>query len=219
MPLLDPRSSLEVAREHHDEMKGYMPTARFGSPLDLRQEMASDLDRALGAGSEEAIQECLTQHPYMIQYAIPNSGHHGTWAFPKQMVKPRGTDGSPGMIPDFLVATASSLGYKWWVVELKRFDHQFANIKGDALSPEGNRAVVQCSHYLRHMQDYIDAVRSQIRLGELIQPQGSVIIMGDSTTETSAQRRCRGDFDATHPRMEVVSYQRLRKGIAADLRR
>jgi hypothetical protein len=49
--------------------------------------------------------------PYLLQYAVDRSGHHGIWVYPKQMIKPKRADGTSGFIPDYLIATRSSLGY------------------------------------------------------------------------------------------------------------
>lgn len=193
------------------------PTARYGEPRDASEQALREISEALAAFKEEAIQAALSRHPYAIQYAIPQSGHHGTWAFPKQMIKMSGADSSPGLIPDFLVASRSSLGYYWHIVELKRFDRQFANLNGTAFSPDGNQAVAQCNRYLRHFQEYIDAVRGTIRIQELVQPVGVILIIGDSDSETAAQQRMRADFVRTNPRINVVSYRRILQGLERDV--
>lgn len=192
--------------------------ARFGWPADAKRPALDAFLSALESKSEEAIQEALTENPYLIQFAVKNSGHHGTWVFPKQMIKPRGADETPGLIPDFLVVTRSSLGYFWRVVELKRFDTQFANKSGDGYSPEGNRGVAQCNAYLAHFQDYIDAVRSNIRVAELIQPEGALLLIGDSEKESEEQRKCRSNFVRNNSRIDVVSYRRIIGGLESDLR-
>lgn len=172
---------------------------------------------ALEAGSEEVIQKVLTANPYLIQYAVKKSGHHGIWAFPKAMIRPRGVDETRGLVPDYLVVTRSSLGYFWHVVELKRFDVQFANRTGDGFSAEANKAIAQCNAYLTHFQDFIDAVRSNIHISELIQPEGAILIIGDSAKENEAQRRCRSDFVRTNSKIDVVSYRRIIERLTSDL--
>lgn len=106
------------------------------------------------------------------------------------MIRPRGADGTSGLIPDFLIATRLSLGYFWSVVELKRFDLQFSIRKGDGYSSEGGKTHAQCNSYLAHFQDYIDSVRSNVRIAELIQPKGAILLIGDSENESDAQRQC-----------------------------
>jgi hypothetical protein len=112
--------------------------ANFGCLRDVNSAVLEDLRDALSNGREEAIQKVLTANPYLIQYAVDRSGHHGIWVYPKLMIKPPGSDGTAGLIPDYLVATKSSLGYFWHVVELKRFDVQFSNSDGSGLSPDGH---------------------------------------------------------------------------------
>jgi hypothetical protein len=203
--------------EQRKKAMAEFPGAKFGWPGDAKRPLLQAIKSALEVGSEEAIQKALTENPYLIQYAIDGSGHHGTWAFPKQMIRPRGADGTAGLIPDFLVVTQSSLGYFWHVVELKRFDVQFANRSGDGLSTEGNKAVAQCNNYLTHFQDYIDAIRSNIRIEELIQPKGAILLIGDSAKENKAQRQCRANFVRNSAKIEVVSYRRIINALGSDL--
>jgi hypothetical protein len=193
------------------------PSAHFGCILDINLGVKNALRVALANGSEESIQKVLTANPYLIQYAVDQSGHHGIWVFPKPMIKPPGTDGTRGLIPDYLVVTRSSLGYLWHVVELKRFNVQFARRDGRGLSQDGNKAIAQCNVYLSHFQDYVDAVRCNIRIGELIQPRGVVLLIGNSATETQAQREYRANFVRTAPNIDVVSYQRIVHSLESDL--
>lgn len=87
----------------------------YGIRSDLTATAVDAFEDALHAGSEEQIQIVLTENPYLIQYAIRETGHHGTWVYPKQMIRPKAATGDPGLIPDFLVVTRSSLGDHWWV--------------------------------------------------------------------------------------------------------
>jgi Domain of unknown function (DUF4263) len=185
--------------------------------LEVRPAVLGALRAALADGREEEIQNVLSANPYLIQYAIDHSGHHGIWVFPKAMIRPPGADGTRGLIPDYLVVTRSSLGYFWHVVELKRFDTQFANSDGSGFSPEGHKAVAQCQAYLTHFQDYVDAVRSNIRIAELIQPEGAILLIGNSSMESEAQRQCRSNFVRNTPKINVVSYQRIVAALESDL--
>ena len=151
----------------------------------------------------------------MLQYAIPDSGHHGVWIFPKQAIKPNAQNGTAGLIPDYLVASRSSLGFFWHVVELKRFDRQFSNARGDNFSTDGGRGVVQCQKYLKHFNDYIDAVRTNIQAPDLVQPRGAILLIGDAEAESVQQNELRANFES--PRVSVVSYRRLIAGVANDM--
>jgi hypothetical protein len=216
MPPLFKQLTPEYLAERRREFAEEFPGSRFGCPPDMKVSLLNALQIALQSGPEEVIQNLLTDNPYLIQYAVKHSGHHGVWAFPKQMIKPRAADGTQGLIPDFLIATRSSLGYFWYIVELKRFDVQFANEKGSGFSSEGNKAIVQCNTYLAHFQDYVDSVRSNIRVAELIQPEGAILLIGDSKKETPSQRRCRAEFVRNHPKIDVVSYRRILNGLESD---
>jgi hypothetical protein len=197
------------------ELRGYFPGARFGTIRDISTATYNGLQKALAEGGEEPIQRFLTANPYVIQYAIPNSGHHGVWVFPKQMIKPSAQNGTVGLIPDYLVASRSSLGFFWHLVELKRFDRQFANPRGNNFSTDGGRGVVQCQKYLKHFDNYIDAVRANIQTQDLVQPKGAVLLIGDSEAEKVPQTEMRANFE--NSRISIVSYRRLIDGLTNDL--
>ena len=120
------------ATKYREELLQQISGAKVGTHWDLIYQVLLDFKAALAAKSEEAIQLVLTANPYLIQYALPQSGHHGIWVFPKPMIRPTAADGAKGMIPDYLVASRSSLGYYWHIVELKRTDVQFSNRTGAA---------------------------------------------------------------------------------------
>jgi len=199
------------------ELVQQFPSAGFGWLPDLEVSPLEVLVSALESSSEEAIQKVLSANPYLIQYAVKNSGHHGIWVFPKAMIRARGAEGTPGLVPDYLIVTQSSLGYFWHVVELKRFDVQFANRTGDGFSAAGNKAIAQCNAYLTHFQDYINVVRDSIRIKELIQPEGAILLIGDSEKESEAQRLCRSSFVRNNPKIDVVSYRRIVERLKSDL--
>jgi hypothetical protein len=173
MPAFLKSSDADVDK-YREELLQQFPGAEFGAHWNLRKDAFYTLRSALADSSEESIQKALTANPYLIQYAVSLSGHHGIWVFPKPMIKTPAADGSEGLIPDYLIATRSSLGYFWHRVELKRFDNQFANKKGRGLSKEGQAAVDQCNRYLTHFDDYIETVRNNVRVSETIRPEGAI---------------------------------------------
>jgi hypothetical protein len=79
-------------------------------------------------------------------------------------------------------------------------------------------AIQQCNGYLAHFQDYIDAVRSNVRIGDLVQPKGAIILIGNSATESEAQRESRANFVRNTPKIDVVSYQRILGSLESDMR-
>ena len=205
--------NFEQARSQWEVEKKKFLGANFGCLRDVSPAVLKAFRAARSEGPEEAIQKVITANPYLIQYAVARSGHQGIWVYPKAMIKPPGADGTPGLIPDYLIATRSSLGYFWHVVELKRFDVQFANSDGSGLSSEGHKAIAQCQAYLTHFQDYIETVRNNVRIPELIQPSGAVLLIGNSLAEFEVQRQRRAEFVRNTPRIDVVSYYRIVKGL------
>ena len=221
MPTLGQFKITSLADMDHEadiaEQRAKFPGSQYGDARLLRVGLGDEFETAL-KGSEETIQRFLTANPYLLQYVIPNSGHHGTWAFPKKMIRTKRTDGTPGLIPDYLVATRSSLGYYWHIVELKLASVQLAKPGGKSYSSDATGGIAQCSTYLSHFTDYIETVRSNIGVAELITPTSAILLIGDATTETDAQRICRSEFCGLAPRMIVASYDRIRRGLANDLR-
>lgn len=203
--------------ERRRSMVDEFPGSAIGLRTDLTAEAVDSFEDALLAQSEEAIQIVLGEHPYLLQYATPRSGHHGLWAYSKQVIRTRSADGAPGLIPDFLIVTRSSLGDFWHVVELKRFDHQFSDARGTGYSTAGHKALSQCAGYLSHFREYIEAVRVNAGISKLTQPTGAIILMGDSDTETDLQHRNRSNFVRSSSTIDVVSYRRILWGARADV--
>ncbi|MDC7674861.1 Shedu anti-phage system protein SduA domain-containing protein [Asticcacaulis machinosus] len=199
------------------EQSAKFPGALYGDARLLRAGLDEEFETSL-TGSEETIQKFLAANPYLLQYVIPNSGHHGTWVFPKKMIRTKRTDGTPGLIPDYLVATQSSLGYHWHIVELKLASVQFAKAYGKSYSRDATEGIAQCATYISHFTNYIETVRSNIGVTELITPKNAILLMGDARNETEEQRISRSEFCDLAPRMIVASYDRIRRGLANDLR-
>ncbi len=75
-----------------------------------------------------------------------------------------------------------------------------------------------CPRKRVNSSDYIENVRDNIGVTEVIQPKNVILLMGDSRTETGAQTKIRKEHHAIAKRIEVISYDRLRSGLANDLR-
>ena len=221
MPTLG-RFEIFGAEVDHDadiaEQRARFPGSLYGDPRFLRVGLDEEFETAL-KGPEETIQKFLSANPYLLQYVIPQSGHHGTWAIPKKMIRTKRTDGTPGLIPDYLVATRSSLGYYWHIIELKLASVQFAKLSGKSYSRDATEGIAQCATYISHFTNYIETVRSNIGVTELITPKDVILLIGDAKIEADAQRACRSEFCDLAPRIIVASYDRIRRGLANDLRR
>lgn len=209
----------EYMAKYREQQRALFPGALYGSQLDLKKSLLGEFETALRAGPEEAIQSFLSTNPYLLQYVMQNTGHHGIWVFPKRMIRTPKLNGTPGLIPDYLVVASNSLGYSWHIFELKRWDTQFANDSGDSLSAAGEKAVIQCATYLTYFNEYVETVRSNIGVPEITPPKNVVLLIGDSTTETDAQRIRRDEFCKLAPKIEIASYDRLRRGLINDVSR
>lgn len=94
---------------------------------------------------------------------------------------------------------------------------QFANKSGTGFSTMANLAITQCQGYLAHFSDYIDIVRANIHVPDLIQPNGVVLLIGEGAIETDAQRQVRANFVRTNKAIDIVSYDRIRYGLRHDV--
>jgi hypothetical protein len=133
------------------------------------------------------------------------------------MIRPKAANGTSGLIPDFLVATRGSLGYRWQIVELKKASIQFAKLSGKSYTRDAADGIAQCATYRAHFANYIETVRSNIGISEVIQPDNVILVIGDAAHETNKQRICRAEFDSLRSTMMVASYDRIRRGLANDL--
>ncbi|ESQ89952.1 Shedu anti-phage system protein SduA domain-containing protein [Asticcacaulis benevestitus] len=192
------------------------PGSCYGNINNLNKDHFRDFQMALEDGNEESIHRAIEANPYLLQYVIPESGHHGTWAYPKRTIRTSSVDGRPGLIPDFLVANRNSLGLYWWIVELKRPDVQFSNARGDGYSTDGHKAIAQCAGYYAHFLNYIETVRSNTGLTHLASPKGIILVIGNSQTETEAQQRCRAEFEGLGDKVRVATYDRILQGATRD---
>jgi hypothetical protein len=168
--------------------------------------------------NEEAIQRIITANPYLLRYITPNTGHHGIWVFPKQTIRTQRTDGTPGLIPDYLVAAKNSLGYSWHIVELKKSTVQFSKKTGTSYTRDAADGIAQCAKYRCHFADYIETVRTNIGIPDAITPESVILLIGDSIKETDVERVCRSEFAKLSTAMSVVTYDRIRRGLMNDLR-
>lgn len=210
-------STPEDIERFYKEQEASFPGALYGKRHDMPRDLVAHFDASLATGSEEAMQKLLTRYPYLLQYAFRTTGHHGTWAYPKRWIRTNQVTGTPGLIPDFIAAMQNSLGYSWQIIELKRPDIQFANMKGDGLSTEGHKAIAQCGEYVTHFAEYIENVRTNVGEQRIRQPDGVTIVIGDSRHETDAQRRVRANFQALAPNIAIATYDRLRRGLVNDI--
>lgn len=221
MPMLGRFKITNSADMDHEadiaKQRALFPGSLYGDVSSLRVGLDDEFEAALEDKKEETIQKFLTANPYLLRYVIPNSGHHGTWAFPKKMIRTKKIDGTPGLIPDYLVATKNSLGYYWNIIELKQPSVQFSNSEGTSYSRDATMGIAQCATYVSHFTNYIETVRSNLGVAEVVTPENAILLIGDATKENDAQQICRKEFCDLAPRMKVVSYDRIRQGLTNDL--
>src|SRR3546814_13514570 len=78
MPTLFELSKPENQARFHRELAEQFPDALYGSRRDFSAKLAGEFDAALATGSEEAMQNIIETHPYLLQYAFRTTGHHSS---------------------------------------------------------------------------------------------------------------------------------------------
>lgn len=98
-------------------------------------------DLVHGRSGERVIEAFLRKNRQVLALTVSmfSTGHHMSWIFPKQQIRPP-SEPIGGMIPDYILAGASSGGVQWFVLELKGADTRALARRGKrvSLSAEAN---------------------------------------------------------------------------------
>lgn len=119
------------------------------------------------------------------------TGHHGAWVLSQQILKPRFSSVSPGMVPDYIIGGKHSGGFFWYVVELKGPNQQmFAGGGTDLrLSSKLNRGVCQTLRYIDYASEIQQHLRDQMGLTDFREPRGMILMGRKAELEKYEQRR------------------------------
>jgi hypothetical protein len=90
------------------------------------------LERTVG---EREIEGFLSKDLEVLSLVMTSTGHHQSWVFPKEEIRPPSERIGGGLIPDYLLAGAGSFGVDWFVLELKGPDKR-------AFTKTGNSVVI-----------------------------------------------------------------------------
>jgi hypothetical protein len=190
-----------------------------GMPLATHRDTTIDdlhaLKHSMASGSEEHIHQTLADRPHLLYYVLPNTGHHGIWTRSKPVIAPQNFLGEPGKVPDFLVAGRSSDGIEWFLVELKRPDHQFANSDATGLSSVANRALTQILKYHSFITEHQGSLRDILKIPEIRTPIRSILVIGteDELRQNDQRRSLRRIWNSALIDIHIVSYSRFIRGI------
>ncbi len=94
---------------------------------------------------------------------------------------------------------------------------QFAKSSDKSYTPTAAAGIAQCATYRAHFANYIETVRSNAGIEDMIVPANVILIIGDASTETDEEKICRSEFDSLSASMMVASFDHIRRGLRSDL--
>jgi Domain of unknown function (DUF4263) len=148
-----------------------------------------------------------------------STGHHMSWIFPKEQIRPpSGSLG--GLIPDYLLAGASSNGLEWFVLELKGADKRAFVKRGKRvlLSSDANAGICQLLNYIdrsAHDQAYL---RDGLELAGFREPRGILLIGTEAESDDDQVRDFKGAWNRANPKLQIRSYDSLARDVERKLR-
>ncbi|MGL4321815.1 MAG: Shedu anti-phage system protein SduA domain-containing protein, partial [Paracoccaceae bacterium] len=169
--------------------------------------------------SEREVEEFLTSNKDVLAMAVWmfSTGHHMSWVFPKPEIR-ASTPGRPGLIPDYLMAGASSDGVEWFALELKGPNESaFCKSAGHVrLSSMTNKGVCQLLSYL----DCLARDQAYHRDGSLIgirQPRGILLIGTEEEMEDPDIQVFKQAWNRENHRLQIRSYHALLRQLGTKL--
>jgi len=176
-----------------------------------------------GGASEVDVEAFFNENPAALSLVLTffQTGHHASWIIPKQMIRARLSDTSPGLIPDYLIAGANSDGVTWWVMEVKG---PGARIFGGTdsvttLSTEANRGVLQLLTYIDVCGENQAYLRDQAGLKGLREPKGLLLIGTDNELTDIRKRKLRAAWNRINPSLQIRTYSTLIRELEEMLKR
>jgi|SRR5665213_548236 len=124
----------------------------FANQHKVRLEQREEFQRLLAEGAgETALERFLGANPEVLALTMYMymTGHHAAWIYPKAQIR-AANDDIRGLIPDYILAEASSNGVSWFMLELKGASQRAFTKKGTRvyLSSVANQGVSQLLNYM-----------------------------------------------------------------------
>jgi hypothetical protein len=141
-----------------------------------------------------------------------------SWIFPKEQIRP--SSGSVGgLIPDYLMAGASSNGVEWFVLELKGADKRaFTKArKRVSLSADANQGVCQLLNYIDLCSRDQAFLRDGLELTGFREPQGILLIGTNDETDDHQVRAFKGAWNRINSKVQIRSYSALLRDVEGKL--
>jgi Domain of unknown function (DUF4263) len=173
------------------------------------------------AASETKIEAFFRKNHEVLSMTINmfSTGHHMSWVFPKEQIRPpSGSVG--GLIPDYLLAGASSNGVEWFVLELKGADkHAFAKRgKRISLSADANEGICQLLNYIDRSSRDQAYLRDGLELVGFREPRGLLIIGTENETVDTQVQDFKAAWNRMNPKLQIRSYDSLLRDVERKLR-
>jgi hypothetical protein len=170
---------------------------------------------------EREIEEYLTRNREalaMVIWMFP-TGHHMSWIFPKPPMRVSAGDVG-GLIPDYLLAGASSLGVQYFVLELKGADKNAFVREGKRvyLSPDASKGVCQLVNYLDVAARDQAYLRDTVGFKQFREPTGVLLIGTDAESEDVGKRDFKAAWNRMNPKVQIRSYSAVQHAMASKLR-
>jgi hypothetical protein len=148
-----------------------------------------------------------------------STGHHMAWIFPKHHIRPPSGHRN-GLIPDYLLAGASSMGVEWFLLELKGADEKAFARRGDNvyLSSAANSGVCQLLNYIDISDRDQSYLRDGLKLPGFREPRGILLIGTDDETDEDKVREFKGAWNRINSKVQIRSYNALLRQVEGKLR-
>lgn len=159
--------------------------------------------------SETQIESFLSRNKEVLALTIFLfcTGHHASWVYPKQQIRPASGDVS-GLIPDYVLAGASSDGVSWFVLELKGADKDAFRTHGKrvCLSREANEGVCQLINYIDVSSRSQAYLRDELKLSGYREPCGILLIGIDEESDDEQVCIFKGAWNRLNTQVQIRSY-------------
>jgi hypothetical protein len=173
------------------------------------------------AAGETEIENYLRKNHEVLSMAIDmfSTGHHMSWIFPKEQIRPpSGSVG--GLIPDYLLAGASSNGVEWFVLELKGADKAAFAKRGKRveLTMDANEGICQLLNYIDRSSRDQAYLRDGLELIGFREPRGILLIGTENESDDMQVRDFKAAWNRTNLKLQIRSYNSLLRDVERKLR-
>ncbi|MGW4025744.1 MULTISPECIES: Shedu anti-phage system protein SduA domain-containing protein [unclassified Streptomyces] len=156
------------------------------------------------ATEERPMQVVLENHPALLANVI--AGHHGIWVRPQVRLGDR-------YVSDFLIASRTSAGLRWHLVELESPTERLTNPGNQRASPTLRHAIDQIQDWREWLKVNLLSARASLP-GITVDARGLIIMGREDVTDSAREIR---DRHSVNDRIEIRTYDwLLRAGLGAD---